>query len=169
MKLFKNTSMIFVLFSLVCIKTSQAAIGVLNIRIIAEQAPQAIVLTQVIENDFKERKQRLIALEKKIEKKNKVFNQRKEFLSKEEKQKKLIALQKMRDGMNALENEFKTDYVIRQKEEMEKFFVIVRKYVKEIAREKKMLIILHSEAVFWSNSNIDITDNVLSILNKSKS
>ena len=79
-----------------------------------------------------------------------------------------MALQNMRDGMNALETEFRTDYLIRQKEEMDKFFNIVKQQVKDISNDKKYLIIIHKESVFWANNNLDITDKVLSMLNKKK-
>jgi outer membrane protein len=133
-----------------------------------EQAPQAIIATQVIENEFKLRKQRLISLQKKIDQKTSKFMKEKDILSKEKQQKSSMALQNMRDGMNALETEFQTDYLIRQKEEMDKFFNIVKQQVKDISNDKKYLIIIHKESVFWANNNLDITDKVLSMLNKKK-
>ena len=157
---------LFFFIGLININNIQAGIGVINIRLLLEQAPQAIIKTQVIENEFKTRKQRLITLQKKIDEKKIKFIQEKELLSKEERQKKNISLQKMKEGMNALENEFRTDYVIRQREEMDKFFDNVRVHVKKIAKERKLIVILQKESVFFNNNNIDITEKVLSILNK---
>ena len=65
---FKSFAIIFFI-NIIHINYIQAGIGVINLRLLLEQAPQAIIKTQVIENEFKTRKQRLIALQKKIDEK----------------------------------------------------------------------------------------------------
>lgn len=68
--------------------------------------------------------------------------------------------------MNALEKEYQTDYLIRQKESANDFFRIVRNEIKKIAKEEKYLIIIQNESVFWANNSLDITENILEILNE---
>ena len=65
MKYFHVFLRFIIIILLLNIKNTQAAIGIINLRLLIEQAPQAIVKTQIIENEFKIRKQRLIALQKK--------------------------------------------------------------------------------------------------------
>ena len=157
---------ILVLSILGNLKSAQASIGIINIRLLMEQAPQAIVIKQVVENDFKSRQQRLRSLQKKIDEKTAKFLKEKEFMSKEKKNKSNLALQNMKEGMNALEREFQTDYVIRQREATDKFFKVVRDEIKALSKERKILIVMKNESVFWANNSLDITEQILSLLNK---
>merc|ERR1712003_525076 len=103
-----------------------------------DQAPQAIIMQKVIENDFKVRKQRLTSLQKKIDEKKLKFMNEKKPISQEKRNK----LKNMEDGMHALERECQTDYMIRQQEATNKFFKLVREQIKNIAKEKKYLIVI---------------------------
>jgi outer membrane protein len=152
----------------ISIKNTPAAIGIINLRLLMEQAPQSIIAQQIIENDFKVRKQRLISLQKKIDARTSKFINEKELISKEKQNKSSIALQNMKDGMNALEREYQTDYLIRQKESADQFFKLVREKVKHLSKEKKYLIVIQNESVFWANNKLDITENILSLLNKTE-
>jgi len=93
-------------------------------------------------------KKRLIALQKKIAEKKSSFQNEKELLSPEERQKVNISLERMQNGMNALEGEFRTDFLMRQKEELDQFFNNVRVHVKKISKERKFIIVIQKECVF---------------------
>lgn len=163
LKIFLN----FLILIFTCnIQIAQSNIGIINLRVLMEKAPQSIIAQQIIENDFKVRKQRLISLQKKIDARTKKFINEKDSISQEKRNKANIALQNMKDGMSALEKEYQTDYLIRQKEEADKFFKLVKEKIKLLAKEKKYLLIIQNESIFWANKNLDITEHILTLLNK---
>jgi len=157
---------IFTIFFLINVNNTHAKIGVINLRLLMEQAPQSIIAKQIIENDFKVRKQRLVTLQKKIDSRTSKLINEKNTIPEDKKEKSSLTLENMKTGMNALEKEYQTDYIIRQKEAAENFFQIVKEEIKNLAKEKKYIIVIQSESVFWAHNNLDITEQVLSLLNQ---
>ena len=100
MKNINLTIQIFIIFFLINANNIHAKIGVINLRLLMEQAPQSIIAKQIIENDFKVRKQRLVTLQKKIDSRTSKLINEKNTIPKDKKEKSSLTLENMKTGMN---------------------------------------------------------------------
>lgn len=143
-------------------------IGVLDWQQLLAQAPQAKAAGERLEKEFQRPKDDLMAMQKKFVAQRDKFQRDKDVLSVTERAKKEKELQKLEADLRHKDEQLRSEYSTRHQEEMNNFITEVRAVVDELAKADKFDLILPQEATLFMADRIDVTDAVLSRLQKAK-
>lgn len=143
-------------------------IGVIDMGTIFQNLPQREQLSQNLESEFKERREAVQAIVKKMQ----------DLSEKSKRDAALLTQQQKLDMQREMES-LKSDYQLKGKaleedmrrrgaEEQNKLLLQVQKAVNEVAKEKKYDVILQSNAVAYINKENDISQLVAKKVAKSK-
>ena len=118
-----------------------------------------------IKREFKKDTQKLKSLEKKITTARKKLQNSNDLLKEEQKEKLLVDLQNDVLAYESLRQEVETKVQERENKFIEKQNKRMKKIVEEIAEEKDLHAIMRIDTVIYGRLTLDITDDVVKILN----
>ncbi|HID00103.1 MAG TPA: OmpH family outer membrane protein [Piscirickettsiaceae bacterium] len=142
-----------------------AKVGVVNVNLLIEQAPQAKAASQRLEQEFAPQQKQLQQLMQKVEKLRSEFQKNKLTLSPEQRAVKereiaLLAreIQRRRADIQELVN-------LRRNEELAKLQALINQAIREIGRKEQFDLILY-DGIAFSSQRIDLTQKILSYLKR---
>ncbi len=140
-----------------------AKIGVVNVNLLIEQAPQAKAASKRLEQEFAPQQKQLQALVAKLEKLRKAYQKNKLTLSAEQaaaKEREIALLtreiQRRRADIQELVN-------LRRNEELAKLQALINRAIREIGRKEHYDLILY-DGIAFSSKRIDLTQKILAYL-----
>ena len=166
MRLLKYTFIIFFLFSFQVKSNENSKVRYIDIDFIFKNS---IVGKQINEIKIKERKNKIKAnkkIEKKLEDQKKEILAQQNILSKEEFEQKVLSHQKEVQEYQIKKNKEIKEMNKKNVDLTRNFMKKIDKILLEYANTNKIDLILKKEILIVSNSNLDISKNVLEIVNK---
>jgi outer membrane protein len=140
-------------------------VGVVNVNMLIEQAPQARAASKRLEQEFAPQQKQLQALIKKLEKLQKDYQKNKLTMSVEQqsvKEREIALLtreiQRRRADIQELVN-------LRRNEELAKLQALINQAIREIGQKEHYDLILY-DGIAFSSQRIDLTVKVLEYLKK---
>jgi outer membrane protein len=143
-------------------------IGVLDWQQLLTKAPQAEEAGKRLEKEFQARKDKLMDMQKKFQSEQEKLARDRATMSDNERGKSEKNITKLQQDLRHLDEELRSDYTARHREEMDEFIKIVREVVDKLAAEEKYDLVLPQEATLFMNERIDVTEKVLQRLSKAK-
>lgn len=141
-------------------------IGVLDWQVLLTKAPQAEAAAKRLEKEFQAPKDKLVNKQKEYQTKREKMQRDADVMSAAEKGKKDKELAKMEQDLRRMDEEFRSDYTTRHREEMDNFIKEVKDIVDKVAEEEKYDLVLPQEATLYVADRIDVTEKVLEKLEK---
>lgn len=142
-------------------------IGVLDWQQLLAKSPQADEAVKRLEKEFQAQKDRLMNKQKEFQTKREKLQRDKDVMSANEKSKKEKELVKLEQDLRRLDDELRSDYNTRQREEMDDFIKIVKEIVDKFAQDESYDIVMLQEAASYVSERVDITEKILEKLEKS--
>jgi outer membrane protein len=138
-----------------------AKIGVVDLQKIMQTSSQMKTIQQKLENDFKPRRDKLLAMEEGLKQDMEKFKRDSTVLSdsqKKELEKKIVGIQQNfeREGQ-----QYQQELSAAHNEAMEELYSKIRKAIAKVADTDKYDIVLQKDAAPFSSEKLDITDSVL--------
>jgi outer membrane protein len=144
-------------------------IGVLDWQQLLAKAPQAEEAGKRLEKEFQTPKDNLLKKQKDFQAKQEKLGRDKDVMSEAERKKVENELTKMQQDLRRQDEELRSDYTARHREEMDDFLKVVREVVDNLAKERKFDLVLPQDATIYMADRINVTDDVLESLRKLKS
>lgn len=140
-------------------------IGVVDLQKIMQTSSQMKNIQQKLENEFKPRRDKLVAAETTLKGDMEKFKRDSAIMTavqKKELEKKIVAAQQQfeRDGQ-----QYQQDLSTAHNEAMEGLYTKVRAAISKIAKDDKYDIIVQKDAAPYSVSALDVTDKVTKAIN----
>lgn len=165
MKLF--TSSLFVL-ALICAPVhAELKAAFINSAIILQQAPQAKEANEAMVNEFKDREQALRKLADEINTAEENWKKDSAIMSAEQKKKMENELLEKKRKLRFDAQSLKEDVDLRRKQEIQKLRTSITQVINDYAKAKGYDLVF-TEGVAYADEKVDITDEILKELEKSK-
>jgi outer membrane protein len=144
---------------------ADAKIGVVDLQKIMQSSSQMKAIQQKLENDFKPRRDKLVAMETALKGDMEKFKRDAAIMNasqKKELEKKIVAAQQQfeRDGQ-----QYQQELSSAHNEAMEGLYNKVRTTISKIAKDEKYDLIVQKDAAPFSNETLDVTDKVVKAIN----
>jgi outer membrane protein len=138
-----------------------AKIGVVDLQKIMQVSPQMKTIQQKLEQEFKPRRDKLVAMETDLKKEMDQFKRDSAIMSEPQKkdlEKKIVTTQQQfeREGQ-----QYQQELSTAHNEAMEGLYAKVRAAISKVAQSEKFDIILQKDAAPYTNDKLDVTDKVL--------
>ncbi|MGD9590923.1 MAG: OmpH family outer membrane protein [Candidatus Berkiella sp.] len=170
MKAFKKTlvglSMLALSALPVCAQ-AELKIGVIDMRAIINNAPQAKEAMEKLKKEFKAREDKIITAEKSLKEKADKLQRNSAVMSEAEKAKLEKEVVSSQRELQHLQAEFREDAALRQQEEMKKLMDKVNTVVEDVAKKDKYDLIIHKDVVPYAVKTVDVTDKVIKAISPS--
>jgi outer membrane protein len=142
-----------------------AKIGVVDLQKIMQTSSQMKTIQQKLEQDFKPRRDKLVAVETGLKSDMEKFKRDSAIMSatqKKELEKKIVAAQQQfeRDGQ-----QYQQELSTAHNEAMEGLYAKVRAAISQIAKDDKYDLIVQKDAAPFSNDTLDVTEKVIKAIN----
>ena len=124
-----------------------------------------MLIIEKIEKIRDQETEKLIKIENNLKKKNDEIAKTKNLISKEELNKKISSLRNEAKTFEELRIKTIKDLNIKRKKELDQFLKRIDPLVQEYMKEKSIDIIIDKKNIFMAKSNIDITEDILEIIN----
>lgn len=135
-------------------------VGVVNVALLLEEAPQAAIATENLKKEFAKQQQDLKNLAINIEKEQGDYEKNKAVMSDAQKANKERELSLKHRELQRNRNDIQEMINIRRNEELAKIQILVNQVIKSIGEQQSFDLILY-EGIAYTNSKIDITPQVL--------
>ncbi len=142
---------------------SQTKLGVVNVALLLEKAPQAEAATVSLKKEFAKEQGELQSLAQELESEQKNYEKNKSVMSDAQKTAKERQLTLMTREIQRRRNDVQELINLRRNEELAKLQNLVNAAIKEIGEKQGFDLILY-EGIAYTNSRIDITQDVLKYL-----
>ncbi len=129
---------------------AEVKVGVLDMRTIVAQSPQAKTAMENLKKEFKAREEQMASSEKSLKVKMDKLQRDTSIMSAAEKTKLEKDVAAGQRDLQRLQNDFREDATARQQEEMKKLVDKINRAVENIAKTEKYDLIIHSEAAPFS-------------------
>ena len=140
-------------------------IGFVNIARIMQEAPQAKAAVRRLEKEFSERGDKLRESEEQIERlEGKLRRNRDKMEAKRRKRLEREIVSKGRK-LRSRKEDFQSDFSERRNEELSEIQKMVAKVISDLAKKEKFDLIV-SEPVIYASERIDVTAQVIEVLEK---
>ena len=160
-KLLKLTFAICILaFSTASFSQDGAKLGVVNVALLLEQAPQAKSATASLEKEFSPQQAELKSLAGKLEKQQAAYQKNKAAMSDAQKISKEREISMLTREIQRRRNDVQELLNLRRNEELAKLQNVVNEAIKAIGKKEGFDLILY-EGIAYTNERIDITNDVL--------
>jgi len=160
-KLLKLTFAICILaFSTASFSQDGAKLGVVNVALLLEQAPQAKSATASLEKEFSPQQSELKSLAGKLEKQQAAYQKNKAAMSDAQKITKEREISMLTREIQRRRNDVQELLNLRRNEELAKLQNVVNEAIKAIGKKEGFDLILY-EGIAYTNERIDITKDVL--------
>lgn len=140
-------------------------LGVVNVALLLEQAPQAKDASANLEKEFAPQQSELKALAEKLEKKQNEYQKNKAVMSDTQKVTKEREITMMTREIQRRRNDIQELLNLRRNEELAKLQTLVNESIKTIGKQQKFDLILY-EGIAYTNNRVDVTQDVLKHLQK---
>jgi outer membrane protein len=135
-------------------------IAVMDPNRVVEQSPQYEAARKALQREVSDREKRLMAQQKEIEELQKKLERDSGLMSADEVQRLQNDIRNRDRKLKYAQGEFREDFALRQNELRTKLAQQVQEVVEELAKEKKIDLII-SEGVVYFSKRIDISDQVV--------
>ncbi len=152
-----------IFFSSNSVLAKEVKIGVVNIGLLLEKAPQAKAASQNLEKEFGPQQQDLTKLAAKLDRKQKQYQKNKLVLSESQRQSAERELNMMNRDVQRKKNDIQELVNIRRNEELANLQNIVNQAIKTIGQKEKYDLILY-EGIAYTNNKVDVTKKILDYL-----
>ncbi|QCU90188.1 OmpH family outer membrane protein [Thiomicrorhabdus sediminis] len=142
-----------------------AKLGVVNVALLLEQAPQAKSATSSLEKEFSPQQAELKSLAAKLEKQQADYQKNKTVMSDAQKITKEREISMLTREIQRRRNDVQELLNLRRNEELAKLQNIVNEAIKTIGKKQDFDLILY-EGIAYTNDRIDVTKDVLDHLVK---
>lgn len=160
-KLFKLTlAAIALFFTTSSFATTGVKLGVVNVALLLEQAPQAKSATASLEKEFSPQQAELKSLAAKLEKQQADYQKNKTVMSDAQKISKEREVSMLTREIQRRRNDVQELLNLRRNEELAKLQNIVNESIKVIGKKQGFDLILY-EGIAYTNDRIDVTKDVL--------
>jgi outer membrane protein len=143
---------------------TEMKIGVVNFNRLMQDSPQGKATMEALKVEFAPKQQDLVKLQAALKAKADALEKNRATMTADQVTK---AEKELRDGQRDLSQrntDYNEDANTRQNEEMSKLEAVLVKEVQAYAQAQKFDLVMVSQGVVYSASNIDITPNVLAVL-----
>lgn len=138
-------------------------VGFVNISTVMKKAPQSIAAVKRLEKEFSKKDEDLLELEDDIRKGESLLRRSSRTMDSKKRERLQNRVISMKREFKEKREEFRTDFNKRRAQELEKIQKIVQGIITELAKEKKLDLIV-AEPVLYAGDDADLTEQVLSIL-----
>ncbi|MGE3318850.1 MAG: OmpH family outer membrane protein [Candidatus Berkiella sp.] len=143
------------------LQADEAKIGVIDMRAVVSNSPQAKAAMEKLKKEFKAREEKIMAQEKSLKEKTEKLQRNSAVMSEAEKSKLEKEVMAGQREMQRLQAEFREDAAMRQQEEMKKVIDKVTAAIDDIAKKEKYDLVFVREAAPYASKQMDITDKVI--------
>ena len=164
MPLIKGLTLI-TLFLLTATGAYAAGVGFVNISIVMQKAPQSISAVERLEKEFDKKDGELLELEDDIRKGEILLRRTARSMEEEKRERLQNRIISMKREFKERREEFKEAFNKRRTEEQAKIQEEVLNIIKDIAKERDFDIIV-SEPILYADDQVNLTDQVLGVLEK---
>lgn len=163
-KLLKLTFAVCIMaVSTVSLSDTGVKLGVVNVALLLEQAPQAKSATASLEKEFSPQQAELKSLAGKLEKQQADYQKNKSVMSDAQKVTKEREISMLTREIQRRRNDVQELLNLRRNEELAKLQNVVNEAIKTIGKKEGFDLILY-EGIAYTNERIDITNDVLNHL-----
>ncbi|WP_373017084.1 OmpH family outer membrane protein [Thiomicrorhabdus sp.] len=139
---------------------TSAKLGVVNVALLLEQAPQAKEASANLEKEFAPQQAELKSLASKLEKKQNEYQKNKAVMSESQKMAKEREVGMMTREIQRRRNDIQELLNLRRNEELAKLQTLVNDAIKTIGEQQGFDLILY-EGIAYTNNRLDVTQDVL--------
>ncbi|WP_028486556.1 OmpH family outer membrane protein [Thiomicrorhabdus chilensis] len=162
--MFKISQFVLAAFLLALTLTAKAEssvkLGVVNVALLLEQAPQAKDASANLEKEFAPQQAELKALASKLEKKQNDYQKNKAVMSESQQMTKEREMAMMTREIQRRRNDIQELLNLRRNEELAKLQTLVNDSIKAIGKQQAFDLILY-EGIAYTNNRLDVTQDVL--------
>lgn len=144
-------------------QAKEVKLGVVNVGLLLEKAPQAKNASKNLEKEFGPQQAKLTQLAKKLETKRKDYQKNKLILSDAQKSASEREISMMTRDIQRKRNDIQELVNIRRNEELTKLQKLVNQGIKAIGKKEGFDLILY-EGIAYTNHSLDVTQKVLNYL-----
>ena len=158
---FKAIAAIVLLASLSATAQAQEVkIGVVNIPVLLEQAPQARVAMEALDEEFKPRQREIIAKQTEFQERSEQVQRDLAVMGETERRNAEKELRDLQRDVTRLQTEFREDLNLRRNEELQNLQRSLLKEVQDYAQSAGYDLIV-GDGVLFASTAVNITENVL--------
>lgn len=139
---------------------AETKIGVVDMRALMANSPQAKASVEKMKKEFKPREDKIVAMDKALKEKTEKVKRDSAVMSEAEKAKAEKELIASKRDLDRLQGEFREDAMARQQEEMKKIYEKITKAVEDLAKKEKYDLILPLEIAAFANPQLNVTDKI---------
>jgi len=163
-KLLKTTfAVCFMVFSTASLSDTAIKLGVVNVALLLEKAPQEKSARAALEKEFAPQQAELKSLAGKLEKQQKSYQKNKAAMSDAQKISKEREISMLTREIQRRRNDVQELLNLRRNEELAKLQNLINQSIEAIGKKEKFDLILY-EGIAYTNDRIDITKAVLNHL-----
>lgn len=140
-------------------------LGVVNVALLLEQAPQAQLATAALEKEFSPQETELKKLAAELDKKETDYKKNRKTMTDTQKAAKDREMAMMSREIQRRRNDIQELLNLRRNDELAKLQNVVNQAIKSIGKKQNFDLILY-EGIAYTNDRIDITKDVLNHLKK---
>ena len=140
---------------------SGTRIGVIDLNQVMQQAPQMKAISTRLQKQFKPQQTALIARQKTLKKDIATLHRNGSVLGKSQKNKLQTRIKKEQKDLQDMSTTYQQSVGKQQRQEMEKFFAVLKNVVSKVAKQGHYSIILQKESVPYVDPKLDLTVTVV--------
>ncbi len=140
-------------------------LGVVNVAMLLEKAPQAIAASKKLEQEFLPQQKTLQKLVADLNKKQTTYAKNKLVMSESQKQAKERELALLSREVQRKQNDIQELLNLRRNEELAQIQKLVNQAIKKVGQAEHFDLILY-EGIAYTNNRLDVTQKVLAYLEK---
>ena len=141
-------------------QAQEVKIGVVNIPVLLEQAPQARVAMEALDEEFKPRQREIIAKQTEFQERSEQVQRDLAVMGETERRNAEKELRDLQREVTRLQNEFREDLNLRRNEELQNLQRSLLKEVQDYAQSAGYDLIV-GDGVLFASTAVNITENVL--------
>ena len=142
------------------VQAQEVKIGVVNIPVLMEQAPQARVAMEALDEEFKPRQREIIAKQTEFQERTEQVQRDLAVMGETERRNAEKDLRELQREVTRLQNEFREDLNLRRNEELGNLQRSLLKEVQDYAQAAGYDLVV-GDGVLFASTAVNITENVL--------
>lgn len=144
-------------------------IGVIDINEVLQKSPQRQALATELQNEFSGRQKQLVDMSKELQKLEEKAKRDKSVLSTTQLSQLEQDIVKKRREFKTAQESFQEDAALKENQKTQKLFLEIGTIIDDIAKKEQFDLILRREAApFYISQRVDITDQVVQQMLKTK-
>ena len=151
---------LFALSLCTSVQAQEVKIGVVNVPVLMEQAPQARVAMEALDEEFKPRQREIIAKQTEFQERTEQVQRDLAVMGETERRNAEKELRELQREVTRLQNEFREDLNLRRNEELGNLQRSLLKEVQDYAQASGYDLVV-GDGVLFASSAVNITENVL--------